>query len=69
MFSGRGGSFLAVSSIGPGHQVVDFAHRPTVDEARENAGEIGLRVDAIEFTGLCRARNYAEQTDFPQDSQ
>jgi hypothetical protein len=68
MFSGRSGSVLA-DHIGPGHQIVDFAHGPAIDEARENAGEIGLGIDAVEFTGLCRARNYAEQTDFPQDSQ
>ena len=36
----------------PRHQFVDALLRPAVDEACQQIGEIGLRIDAIEFAGL-----------------
>src|SRR3954462_245033 len=36
----------------PGHKLVDVRLRPTVDEARQQFGEVGLRVDAVDLAGL-----------------
>jgi hypothetical protein len=41
-----------VRGVCPWEQVVDAAHRMAVDEAGENIGEIGLRIDLVELTGL-----------------
>jgi hypothetical protein len=35
-------------------------------QAREDIGEPGLRVNVVEFGGLCRSPNYAERIGFPQ---
>jgi hypothetical protein len=43
--------------VGPGHEGVDLAVGPAVDEPREDLGKVGLRVDAVEFAGFCRAAN------------
>ena len=40
----------------PGHQFVDAFLRPTVHEACQQFGEIGLRIDAVEFTGFDQRR-------------
>ncbi len=31
------------------------------DDAGDDVGEVGVRVDAVEFRGLCRTANYAER--------
>jgi hypothetical protein len=36
----------------PRHQFVDALLRPTVDEACQQVDKIGLRIDAVELTGL-----------------
>ena len=46
MLSGRGAGVF-VHGKGPGHEIVDLAHGPAVDESREDAGEIGLGIDAV----------------------
>ena len=38
-------------------------------DAGQHVGEPGLRIDVIQFGGLCRPPNYAERGCFPQDSQ
>ena len=57
------------SGIDPGHKLINAARGPAVNEFGQHIGEPSVRIDAIEFARLCRARNYAEQTDFPQHSQ
>jgi hypothetical protein len=37
---------------------------PAADELLEHIGEPGVRIDAIELAGLCRAPNYAERLVF-----
>jgi len=34
---------------------------PEVDQLGEHVGEVGLRIDAVQFAGLCRPANYAER--------
>ena len=48
MFSEHGTAICA-SGVGPRQQLVDSAHRPAIDEAGENAGEVELRVDSVEL--------------------
>lgn len=38
--------------VGPGQQLVELALRMTGDDAGDDVGEIGLRVDAVELAGL-----------------
>jgi hypothetical protein len=33
----------------------------------QDIGQPGLRVDVVQFRGLCRPPNYAERARFPQD--
>jgi hypothetical protein len=35
-----------------------------VDDARDDIGEIGLGIDAVEFGRLCRPSNYAERVRY-----
>ena len=44
----------------PGKQLVEAIVRPEIDQADENIGEPGLRLDVVQFAGLCRLPNYAE---------
>jgi hypothetical protein len=44
----------------PRHQFVDAVVRPAVHQACDEIGEIDLRIDAIQLTGLCRMPDYAE---------
>jgi hypothetical protein len=37
-------------------------------DAGEDVGQPGLRIDVVQFGGLCRPPNYAEQSGFPQAS-
>src|ERR1700735_3720551 len=39
----------------PRHQFVDAFLRPAIHQACQQVSEIGLRIDAIQLTGLCRA--------------
>ena len=39
-----------------------------IDDAGEDVGEPGLRIDVVELGGLCRPQNYAERIGFPQHS-
>jgi len=55
----RGGFLLAVALPVPGQELVDLLGRVML-QAREHVGEPGLRVDVVEFGGLCRMPNYAE---------
>jgi hypothetical protein len=50
----------ALSRPSPGHELIETRGRPEIDEFGEQVGEVGLRIDAIEFAGLCRPPNYAE---------
>src|SRR5215211_6798840 len=36
----------------PGHQLVDAALWPAVDETRQQLGEVDLRIDAVQLAGL-----------------
>ena len=51
---------LARGSPSPRQEFVAAIVRPEIDEADENIGQIGLGLDAVQFTGLCRLPNYAE---------
>ena len=57
MFSGhvpeRGGS-----GLGPGQELVDLAVRMAIDDLGNNVGEVGLRFDAAELTGLNQGCDY-----------
>ena len=46
---------------GPGHEFVEARGWPEIDEFCEHVGEVGLRIDAMQFAGLCRPPNYAER--------
>ena len=37
---------------GPGHELVEARGRPEIDELGEHVGEVGLRIDAVEFAGF-----------------
>src|SRR6476620_9306293 len=37
---------------GPGHELVEARSRPEIDQAGEHVGEVGLRVDAVQFAGF-----------------
>jgi hypothetical protein len=37
---------------GPGHEFVEARSRPEIDQAGEHVGEVGLRVDAVQFAGF-----------------
>ena len=41
-----------LSRVGPGQELVDLAVGVAVDDPRDDIGEIGVRLDAAEFTGL-----------------
>jgi hypothetical protein len=43
---------LSRLQIMPRHEFADASLRPTVDEARQRIGEVGLRIDAVELAGL-----------------
>ena len=66
-FSGHG--FKVRLSVGPWQQLIDVAVRMTVDDPGEGVGEIGQRIDVVEFARLCRSPNYAERARFPQLSR
>jgi hypothetical protein len=38
--------------VRPGHEVVDAAHRPALDELGEHVGEVGLRIDGVHLAGF-----------------
>jgi hypothetical protein len=40
------------SGVGPGQEFVDAAIGMAVDDLADHVGEIGVRVDAVEFAGL-----------------
>jgi hypothetical protein len=40
-----------------------------IGQAGEDVGKPGLRIDAVELRGLCRAADYAELARFPKDSR
>jgi hypothetical protein len=46
------GSGWVVGLPVPRHQLVDALLRPAINEACQQIGEIGLRIDAVEFAGL-----------------
>lgn len=54
--------------VDPWHEFVELAREMSVDDFHEDVGHVGLRIDAIEFAGLCRPPNYAERVRFPRDS-
>src|SRR5207253_1891075 len=37
---------------GPGHELVEARFGPEIDELGKHVGEVGLRIDAIQFAGL-----------------
>src|SRR5215207_10634278 len=41
----------------PGHELVDAALRPAIDEARQHVGEVALRIGAVELAGLHQRRH------------
>jgi hypothetical protein len=51
----------------PRHQFIDAVLRPAVHQACQQVSEVSLRIDAIEFAGLCRLPNYAELACFSQN--
>jgi len=51
----------------PRQQFVDLLRR-MIWKFGEDIGEPRLRIDIVEFAGLCRAPNYAEHVCIPQDS-
>ena len=57
MFSGRD---LGLH-VGERQQVVDPSHGMTRDDPGEHVAQVGLRIDAVHFAGLCRPPNYAER--------
>ena len=44
----------------PGQQFADAVERMIGDD-REDVAQVRLGIDAVEFGGLCRPRNYAER--------
>ena len=42
---------------GPGHQIVETRGGPEIDQFGEHVGEIGLRIDAVQFAGLDERRD------------
>jgi hypothetical protein len=40
-----------------------------IRQPSQDIGEPSLRVDVVEFGGLCRSSNYAERVCFPQISR
>ena len=42
----------ALGGPGPGHEFVQARSRPEIDQLGEHVGQIGLRIDAVEFAGL-----------------
>jgi hypothetical protein len=44
--------------------VVELVLWMTGDDAVDDVGEVCVRVNAVEFGGLCRTPNYAERTRF-----
>jgi len=41
---------------GPRHELVEARGRLEIGEPGEHVGEVGLRVDAVQFAGLCAPR-------------
>jgi transposase-like protein len=48
----------------PRHEFVQTGRRPEIDQLGEDVGQIGLRFDATELTGLCRPPDYAERVRY-----
>jgi hypothetical protein len=44
----------------PGHQFVNALLGPAVHQARQQFGDVELRIDAVELASLCRSAGYAE---------
>ena len=42
----------ALGRPGPWHQFVDARGRPEIDQLGEHVGEVGLRIDAVQFAGF-----------------
>ena len=63
LFSGHG--LERGRCIGPRQELVDLALGMAVDDAGDDVGEVGLRVDGVELASLCRTANYAERWYFP----
>ena len=51
MFSGHGLDF-GRGGVGPGQEVVDLAVGMAVDDPGDDVGDVGLRIDDVEFAGL-----------------
>jgi hypothetical protein len=45
--------------VGPGHEVVDLAGGMAIDEAGQDVGDVGLRIDGVEFAGLDQRSDHA----------
>ena len=56
MFSGHG-AFWLLRGISPGHEFVDLAHGPAIDEAGEDIGEIGLRIQVVSADPIVEPRD------------
>jgi hypothetical protein len=53
----RGGDLgLRLRRPVPGHQFIDAALRPAVHQACQQIGEVGLRINAVQLTGLNQGR-------------
>ena len=50
----------------PRQKLVDLALFVPVDDGGEGGCQIGLRIDSVEFAGLCRPSNYAERAGLCQ---
>ena len=51
----RQAASLLVERLGrpsPGHELVETRGGPEIDELGEHVGEVGLRIDAVQFAGL-----------------
>jgi|CXWL01.1.fsa_nt_gi hypothetical protein len=60
MFSGHGLE-IGRGDISPGQELVEAAVGVAVDDAGNDVGQVGVRLDANQLTGLCRPPNYAER--------
>ena len=54
-----GGALIRLTGLGPGprQKLVEAVVRPEVDEAGEDIGEVGLRVDVLELAGFDQRSN------------
>lgn len=50
--------------VGPRHEFGELAREVAVDDLQEGIGHVGLRIDAIELTGLCRPPNYVARVRY-----